>query len=428
MFNTMAICNLFNIPFTSKTGNFLLFSQYVEDVTRYLVENDNYKVVPTKYVALNIDYSNIDTEFMFGPDSVLTDDLLNAGIPEYFQNYFENGCAYGRVKMGDSWNSKTSKNLFWNSLWKAKMLNTETINKLSAVKEIMNYGSINMHTYNEHKGMGYGEIYCYIPSTAEKIYCQVNKPNSEVDFDNTNTNEHLEGRPEYKNNYSKTYYYNEDYIMSFDDPDLTYINGNHLDNFDINTIVILYSIFQKSNDSWEPLYENIPMGMYFAGVFENLQLTNTIKKHVTTSYGTGTAYGLRICTRFLAQKNGAEVKEIEINSDENYVNYCQLMTQMSENISEMLNVVKSAQNTTQNYKELLSIFKNNKTNVPYVKSINGSDYWFVNGKFVSKVDGDSGCCNEMSPDYVSDILNDQIKNECDCKEFTEEELNDLLNK
>ena len=422
----MAVCNLFNI-FNSKTGNFLLFSQYVESITKYL-NNGDYRVIPSQYIALDIDYSKIDTNFVFGQKSTLIDDLLNNGLYKFFQNYFENGCAYGRSKYGDDWTPEMSKNLFWNSLWKANMLSSKKIDDISVINEVMHYGSINMHTYNSHKGMGYGEIYCYIPSSAEKVYCQVNKPSDETEFDITNASTHLEGRPEERNYHSKTYYYNKDYIMSFDDNDLIDTKGENLDSFNVNTIVICYSVFKKNNDSWEIEHENIPMGIYFAGMFKDLKLTNTITKHVTTNYGTGTSYGLRICTRFLAQKNGTYISNIETASDGNYTNYCQLMTQMSENISTMLDVVKSAQVSMQNYKELLSIFKNNRTNVPYIKSINGKDYWFVNGKYVSKTDGLNGCCNELSPDYVHDILNDNISTECDCKELTEDELNEILNK
>ena len=62
----MAICNLFN-EFTNYSGNFLMFSQYVEDVTQNFTKNDtNYRVVPSRFIALNIDYTNLD-ESVFRP-------------------------------------------------------------------------------------------------------------------------------------------------------------------------------------------------------------------------------------------------------------------------------------------------------------------------------------------------------------------------
>jgi hypothetical protein len=61
------------------------------------------------------------------------------------------------------------------------------------------------------------------------------------------------------------------------------------------------------------------------------------------------------------------------------------MTAMSENLSRMTDIVKSSISETQGYKDLLSVIKNNRTNVPYIKQINGQDYWFVNGKLISTV-------------------------------------------
>ena len=57
------------------------------------------------------------------------------------------------------------------------------------------------------------------------------------------------------------------------------------------------------------MYSDIPMGMYFNGKFNNYKLTNEATKYVSTSYDTGTSYGLRICTRFSVMPNG------RINSD-----------------------------------------------------------------------------------------------------------------
>ena len=87
----MSVCNIFN-SLNSNTGNFMLFSQYVEDITHNYPEGDNWKVIPTQFVALDIDYSKVD------PNMVLNEgkDSLNVGIPKYFQNCFENACAYGR--------------------------------------------------------------------------------------------------------------------------------------------------------------------------------------------------------------------------------------------------------------------------------------------------------------------------------------------
>lgn len=384
----MAICNLFN-ELTSTSGNFLMFSQYVEDLTRNNSDGDNWKVVPSKFIAMNIDYSK------FNP--IISDELdttdLNILIPQYFQNYYENGCAYGKNTVRDAdWTPENAKNFFWNALFDCNLLSVKTYDEnANYVPEIVYHNDINMHSYNEHQGLGYGEIYCYIPSDAKKTICQVVKAEDRF-ADGTNTNTHLEGfnSDTYLiGNYSKIYYYNQDHNISCNSDELAdlpaienEINENH---FNINTIAVLYSIYVKQNDNWEELYSNIPLGIYIAGNFNGNNLTNTITKHVTTSYDSGTAYGLRICTRFSATSNG---KLIEYNTDitadtSDYSNICQMMTGMNENLYRMREVSNAVTNTIQEYKDSLSIIKNNRTNIPYIKIINGEEYWFINGRKVS---------------------------------------------
>jgi hypothetical protein len=78
------------------------------------------------------------------------------------------------------------------------------------------------------------------------------------------------------------------------------------------------------------------------------------------------------------------------------------MTAMAENLSLMMSMSKQMNDTTQQYKELLSTIKNNRTNVPYVKDVNGNDWWFVNGRPVTNIDNKyEDCCNEASADMIN---------------------------
>lgn len=449
----MAVCNLFN-DLTSPSGNFLMFSQYVEDVTHNYTEGDNWKVVPTGFVALDIDYSKIDKKV------VLNDykETMNTGIPKYFQNYFENGCAYGRnkTKKGDwdgleenSWNPGISRNLFWNSMFNAKFIHAEkygsSTSNISYIPEVKYFGNIDMHSYNEHKGMGYSEIYCYIPSDAERMNCQV-KFDEDVNFDASNNSLFLEGYndPNFAiDGYPTEYYYDRNHRMNFDDNYISNLLNGIETQYNINTIVVLYSIYVKnvssitsnvykeqqryntieegissleeysydinnlSSSDWELIYYNLPMGMYIMGNFDDSgKLTNSATKYVTTSYNTGTSYGLRICSRFSATSNGTLFNTDVVADDTNYANMCQLMTAMNENLSLMLDVTKTTAKLTEQYKELESRLKNQKTNVPYVKCINGTDYWFVNGKMVATVEQGttSGSYVQLSPQTVQQRL------------------------
>lgn len=416
----MAVCNLFSdLKYTS--GNFMLFSQYVEDITAEHVKGDDWKVVPTRFVALDIDYSKINS------DKVLKTNDINSSIPAYFQNYFENSCAYGRVHYNSweynnsniDWNASISRNLFWNAMYEGGFITIQKyLNEDSNVyytPEIVYYGDINMHSHNYHKGMGYGEIYCYIPTDAEKVNCKVEvlTPLDSRKSDTSNKNPLLEGHTdEYVGTYNLPYFYNEDFVFEFEDVTEHLPNSNAI-KYGINTIVVLYTIFKKVDNKWQAVHANIPLGLYIAGKLENNVVTNPITKYVTTNYGSGTSYGLRICTRFTATGNGAILTDNEVVTDDSgYTNVCQLMTAMNENLSRMLEVSKSAINTTQSYKDLLSIFKNNRTNVPYVREVNGKDFWFVNGRLVSSViKDDLTCCNELSASTVSQRLENLMDND-----------------
>lgn len=384
----MAVCNLFN-ELTSSSGNFLMFSQYVEDLTRNYSDGDNYKVVPSKFIAMNIDYSNLN---LVSNESTNLDEY----IPKYFQNYYENGCAYGRNNI-NGWSPTHAKNLFWNCMCDAnygltKIPVTENNNSYT-FNNIMCCCDINMHSYNTHQGMGYGEIYCYIPTDQKQEKYSITIKDTSIDS-SENTEQNLEGFSDNDNykigSFPKTYSYNDNYSIALDETPEE-INSS---NYNINTIVVLYSIKEKLNDTWNDIEgcTDIPMGIYFAGKFNLTQettsttLSNTITKFTDTTYGTGTSYGLRICTRFSATSQGKIINADIIQDESNaQTNICQLMTAMSENLSRMTDIVKSSISETQGYKDLLSVIKNNRINVPYIKQINGQDYWFVNGKLISTV-------------------------------------------
>lgn len=396
----MAVCNLFN-NLTSDSGNFMLFSQYVEDITHNYADGDNYKVVPSKFVALNINYSTLKTK---GYD---TETDLNKVVPRFFQNCFENACAYGREHYSDfctsslylsgshPWDSTISRNLFWNLLKQEGLITERNYNSANGnfkyIHEIAYYGDVSMHSYNEHQGMGYNELYCYIPTDAPYMSCPISLINDDVSYDEGNNSAYLEGYTDKLiGDYPQRYYYKSDFKLGFENSDLENIPARTDSKYNINTIVVLYDVLEKNNDTWSSIYDcPIPMGMYIAGKFDNTSnLSNVITKHTNTafSHDTGTAYGLRICTRFTATPNNAILTNSEIIADDtNYVNISQLMTGMNENLSRMREISKMSYDAASQHAELLNIFRNSKTNVPYIKTINGYDCWFVNGKLISVV-------------------------------------------
>lgn len=378
----MAVCNLFS-ELTNNSGNFLMFSQYVEDITRGFSEGDNYKVIPTKFIAFNINYSDI---------KIPSTGDLNKDIPNFFQNHLENAAAYNRkneTELNSVWKPTVFKNLFWNYMFNHEFLhpNKFDTNEQWYVDELMYINNINMHSYNEHKGMGYGEIYCYIPTNAKRNMCEVLINNDFVsNIISSDYLEGFEGNDEFKRSTEDkniSFNRNNDYNIEINNLQTIPLDDN-LEKYNINTIVILYSIYKKQNDEWILYndYQDIPMGIYFTGKFNsNNELSNTVLKYIDTNYETGTAYGLRICTRFTATSNGKLINnEIEITDSTQNSNLCQLMTSMSENLSQMLEITKSNISISQEYKDSLTKIINNRNNIPYVRRIGDEDYWFVNGK------------------------------------------------
>ena len=490
----MAVCNLFN-SFTKNTGNFLLFSQYNEDLTKNISMGNSYRVIPSKFIVLDINYDKVN-DSLKNYDTVEPDRNLNNIIPQYFQNYFENGCAYlknpNNFKFSDiqlidnEWSPNLFKNMFWNSLYNINMIskveikNDYSLNRTFFIKEAKYIGDINLHSYNEKDGNGYSEIYCYIPNESKgytygnatnipiSMLCDckpyneyniiqaieeidknnyVNKGISdcycgcesisndefqkmldecnvdlEKSYDN-NTQDNIEniinniddiidvmeqygyyinkksyiegfdGIADYSidekygtyndlsNNYIRTYYPNNSYI----NPE-SWMYDKHeipeLEYYKFNTIIVLYDIYSYDNKK----YSDIPMGIYFTGLFDkNSVISNEVTKYITNEdiYNDGTSYGLRICSKFIISPNST-LKTIDIGlEDQNYTAFCQAMTNMSETISKMNDLLSTNINFQQTIKDELSMFKNNKTNIPYIKEIGDVDYWFVNGKLLS---------------------------------------------
>ena len=384
------------IPFYFKrleknTGTFLMFSQYVEDITREGTQSCYYHVTPSKFIALDINYT----------------DWNNDNISLFFQNYFENGCAVSRSEIIEDWTPEHSKNLFWSAMLGENGLLTRSeesqFNK-HIVNEIKYIGDINLQSYNEHNGMGYSEIYCHIPSDAKcqthSILNNQNKLDKEdkvlksgeivegytyedfANMDSLDKNWGIIGQDEISYTpYSKFHY-------SWENPDI-YSSETDDSEFKINTIVVLYDVVTKTpgTNANEIIYRNIPMGIYFTGILKNDIMTNSITKYVSHEdiYNSGTSYGLRICSRFTVTPNQDNIKTVESSSssDNEYSLLSQLLTQMSVSQKKMDEVVNNISINTQQNKDMMASFKNYRTNVPYVKQINGEKYWYVNGRPVS---------------------------------------------
>ena len=145
----MAVCNIFE-SLSKETGTFLSFSQYMEDLTREFAEGKSYHIVPSKFIALDVDYSTGNPWGAFDNDTVVASLI----------HYFENGCAIYRNDV-NNYTPNISKTLFWNTMIDCGFIGED-------FNEVRYVGDINLQSYEEYDGMGYSEIYCYIPNEAKQ--------------------------------------------------------------------------------------------------------------------------------------------------------------------------------------------------------------------------------------------------------------------
>ena len=385
----MAVCNLFR-KLSKQTGEFLMFSQYAEDLTRNNSQGYNYRVTPSRFIAANIDFSKFNK--YVGED-------LNISFPKYLQNYFENGCAVCRNKEDIDWNPEISSNLFWNAMIEGGLLtfteeaipsNTSDKSYKYYVNEFKWIGEINIQSYDKMNGAGYSEIYCYIPNSAnstmygcsERIITNGISSNKNI-IEGYNIDEFNDNMLDGSIN-SDIIYYPQKTINFYHDDKNYGIKILNEDKFDINCIIVLYDINNIDNKGNSTIiYKNIPLGIYLPGCFEDNIITNHITKWVHNSdiYDSGTSYGIRICSRFFATPNSNSIKEVDVNSINSieFESVSQLLGGMADNLQKMMDITKDAVYDS-NLKDTLAIFKNSRTNVPYAVDLNGAKYWFINGR------------------------------------------------
>ena len=410
----MAICNIFK-KLTKETGEFLTFGQYMEDLTEWQTKSNYHRIVPSKFIA--IDYKQ--------------NGYNNITLPKYIQDQFENACACFKNNvppvvedeidsMAIGWSPEYSKTLFWNMMFgDSNLTDNEVDNEpissgLITVNDIKYVGDINLQSYNTVDGMGYSEIYCHIPNEAAAYEYSYKKTKFANSFQISKTNKDIiEGfeRDELSgweilnlNENGHTYIIDGVYEFSWDD---TTLHKKVLDDkkFNINMIIVLYDIWVNN----KIVYQGIPMGLYLTGLFgDDGVLQNSITKYVCHEdiYNSGTSYGLRICSRYVASPvdDNYIVKEITCE-DNGYSDISRVLSQLSISQNKMDEVINKTYNTEQNYKNLLSIFKNSRTNVPYIKIVNDESCWFVNGKLIgpSVVDGIYDAYTNNEIDTLMDI-------------------------
>lgn len=365
----MSVCNIFN-ELNSSGGTFLTFSQYTEDLTRELSDPQGYHISPSKFIALNIDYKDFD----------------NTSLPQMLQNYYENCCAFFKDTLGNDWSPNVAKSLLINTLVEQNLL-TLYDEKNKKLCEISYIGDINMVSSNTVDGLSYNELFCYIPNDAKKANYKITKTDEGQEFEyNENYIKGYSNSDEPplsgKLSYSTRYTYNAEYNIE------KFINNknnnsiiNTTDNFTFNTIIVLYNIYSiNSNGDMSATFTNIPMGIYFTGPIKNNEMINAVTKYVSSEdvFGSGTSYGLKICTRFTASPVGSKIVGVNVSTENTSTSL--VMSEMSKTLNSINKMIANNATNLELLKTSLATFKNDRTNVPYIKTINGDNYWFINGR------------------------------------------------
>lgn len=403
----MAVCNLFS-PLNKVTGTFITFSQYAEDLSKLIGEQPSWNVVPAKFYALNVDYSAWDNE----------------SLMQLFQNNFENMLAITKKK--ENW-SNIAELGGWSSQWEFfssefwKMMTASNLLRTDGANVV--YGAdINLTSSDiQADGMHYSEAFCYIPNDASKMTFALSYGDSRTSLNFTagETPEGWNTVPATCVPYvSPGSYDTTNVVCSLDEG----VSTPTPEDFEFNTIIVLYNVYayDQVEKTWQEAGTNIPMGIYFTGVIDNGEMTNTITKFVPGSaassdiFENGTSYGLRVCIRVAISPTQDQVQSISIVSNaEDYTTYSSVMSAFARTISKIDEVLSKVNANSNQMKEWIQFWRTQKVNVPYVEEVDGVAWWFVNGQKIIEVNAGSDSSGNGSEAYEAsdiDITSYDLKN------------------
>lgn len=425
-------CNIFK-PLI-EGGAFLMFSQYTDDITKEQSMKSTYRVVPSKFVALDL---NIDELFNKNSNKHLSTHInvgetysINIGdktvtgpnniLPQIFQSYFENSVAFIHNELGDNWDIEERNypfELLWRTLEDWGMINQKTYtdpnDSFKYYDEIKYIGDINIHSNHKVGSYSYDEVFCHIPTREDEYYYRLDNPKHIEHFDvqseGSSFNVPLVGWTDevypINNplvNRATTYHgpndsISYDYrtggyfpIMDISDKYNTPIarnTGKENVEYKFNAIILFYDVLY-SEPGKEPryLYRYRPMGIYLSGPVEgegeDINLANRFTKYVTNNdaYNQGASFGLRIMMRYVPTPNmTTQVIEVESVGDD-YETITAAMGSIADSISDINRLCKDQHAMYQTYKDHLAMFRNRRANVPYPREVDGRMYWFVNGR------------------------------------------------
>lgn len=461
----MARTNLFK-PLTNPTGNFYMFQQYADDLTRESSQKNTYKVIPSKFAAVEL-----DAQALLGLEADPSNPDVNASICSYLQRSYENACAFFKSDNAYDtvWNNNggefMASRLLWQNLLMYRFMHLQSVVNDGVTQqvcpEIKYVGDINIYTNKEYDGIMYNEIYCYIPTDAkESLYYMTCTDSSRAgvtpqSFNYGDSTLKLVGWNDdnYPSNLSQRvpnsalFGYDDDgttprgdkyfirdswwvypQALSYSETEADDSSASQpvtSDSFKINAIILFYDVYDSVSDNYR--FKNLPLGIYFTGTHNNntpAEFSNTILKYVNNDdvYGQGTSYGLRVLTKYVCTPNSLFYIDSVFEVDDMYPEYYKLMEEMAETVEAANLTIDSNRAFHQDIKDHLALFKNYRTNVPYIRYVNGVPYWFVNGRntgqaavtdaedyatIINDIAHLNECCGEVGDDIAE--VNEQIR-------------------
>ena len=374
---------------TNENGNFLLFSTYIKDLSKYAVDS-SHRIVPKHFVCLNLGDGILSKTYNV-LDSYMEDTTAlvqkTQYMPAYFQNTLEEGAA---VAYSD--NDSFSGN-FWYLMSKICLENTYT----NINDKIVYVGDVDTTSWED----GYFDTILNISSgaRAEAYDFQAGvipqgasgaTPDNILSFlamigssDEYQQGEYIQGWTDdatpisgnlkattqpYVSINSNSSIFN--YLFKLKD------SNNVSSSFTFDTIVILYNI---TDGDGAVIEEDIPMGIYFTGTVDNTKILNPVTIYTSDpgAYGVGTSWSLRIASKFYVDPAGtAHVEDIELDSNALYDNISAQLTAVADLLKTVQKSFTETNRVNIDLKNtLIQFFNTQKVNVPYI--VNG--WWFVNG-------------------------------------------------
>jgi len=432
-------CNIFK-PISNETGEFLLFSQYTDDLTKEDPAKGSYRVTPSRFAALELNLTGF-ISYICAQEGISESDAkadVNKWLSQYLQSYYENSVCLAKEVLGYD---KNNKELYWDEdsnddgyatqlLWKSLetwgLIHTETISGHNTIPELKFVGEINIHSDRQVDGMNYNDIYCYIsPSDDEKYYglsdisgfdgedgTYTSIPLVGEDYDYSDVimgwtqaaypvnNGGIDAVPRSDSgsyNISGKYPIMNLSSQAFDRHDSQDPNTS----FIFNCVIVFYDVYNDLDlEETSMLHYNRPAGIYFTGpayMIDEEDLPNTdsngdqlflnqVTKYVSHEdiFGQGTGWSVRLMTRVVSTPNASSYAMV-VDGGDDYETIAGAMGQIATAIADIRTDMRLQSENYQLMKDHLAIFKNYRTNVPYTRKVSvpgegAVDFWFVNGR------------------------------------------------